>query len=71
MISYTEYYRRRLDDQSVRLKELDKLIHKINCITGKKRNYEEAIGYNDDDNDNRVVEENESIKVNNVSNGTN
>jgi hypothetical protein len=69
MISYTEYYRRRLDDQSVRLKELDKLIHKINCITGKKRNYEEAIGYNDDDN--RVVEENESIKVNNVSNGTN
>ena len=71
MISYTEYYRRRLDDQSVRLKELDKLIHKINCITGKKRNYEEAIGYNDDDNDNRVVEKNESIKVNNVSNGTN
>jgi hypothetical protein len=70
MISYTEYYRRRLDDQSVRLKELDKLIHKINCITGKKRNYEEAIGYNDD-NDNRVVEENESIKVNNMSNGTN
>jgi hypothetical protein len=69
MISYTEYYRRRLDDQSIRLKELDKLIHKINCITGKKRNYEEAIGYNDDDN--RVVEENESIKVNNVSNGTN
>ena len=45
MPSYSEYYRQRLDSQTYRLVELDKCILKIYHITGKKRKYEEAMGY--------------------------
>jgi hypothetical protein len=45
MLLYSDYYRRRLDAQATRIMELDKYKPKINYITGKKRKYEEAMGY--------------------------
>lgn len=46
MISYSEYYRQRLDAQKRRLDELDK--PQIPSIIGKKRKYEEAFDYQND-----------------------
>lgn len=53
MPSYSEYYRQRLDAQTTRLIELDKLKPKIYCIAGKKRKYQEAFGYPIDSDDER------------------
>lgn len=62
MSSYSEYYRQRLEDQKIRLKELEsKPKTKTLNITGKKRKYEEAMGYQ---NDYLVVQEPESIQQN-------
>lgn len=62
MSSYSEYYRQRLEEQKIRLNELESKsnIKTIN-ITGKKRKYEEAMGYQ---NDYLVVQEPESIQKN-------
>jgi hypothetical protein len=59
MSSYSEYYRQRLEAQRIRLQILDAnpQIHTSN-ITGKKRKYEEAIGY---PNDYLVVQEPETF----------
>lgn len=66
MQSYTEYYRKRLNDQKIRLQEIDNNIYNIcNINTSKKRKYEEAMGYQ---NDYEVVQNLESIKTNNGSN---
>lgn len=49
MISYSEYYRQRLEEQQFRLHELDNKIKLTTTnITGKKRKYEEAMGYPND-----------------------
>jgi hypothetical protein len=56
MTLYSEYYRRRLDNQATRLKELDKYKPRIYYITGKKRKYEEAMGY-PIDSDNETIQE--------------
>jgi len=48
MFSYSNYYRQRLEDQTERLTKLDKIITNIYCITGKKRNFENAMGYSID-----------------------
>jgi hypothetical protein len=48
MFSYSNYYRQRLEEQSVRLTKLDKIITNIYCITGKKRKFEDAMGYSID-----------------------
>lgn len=62
MSSYSEYYHHRLQDQKIRLKELESKpkITTLN-ITGKKRKYDEAMGYQ---NDYLVVQEPESIQQN-------
>ena len=56
MLLYSDYYRRRLDAQATRIMELDKYKPKINYITGKKRKYEEAMGY-PIDSDNEMIRE--------------
>jgi hypothetical protein len=43
MFSYSNYYRQRLEEQTIRLTELDKIITNIYCITGKKRKFEDAL----------------------------
>ena len=49
MQSYSEYFRQRLDDQQRRLDVLEqKPKFQIENITGKKRKYEEAMGYTND-----------------------
>lgn len=63
MSSYSEYFRKRLDSQKIRLHELES--NNIPSLTGKKRKYEEAMGYQ---NDYLVVQEPESIKTNKGSN---
>lgn len=45
MFSYSNYYRQRLEEQTNRLTELDKIITNIYCITGKKRKFEDAMDY--------------------------
>jgi hypothetical protein len=67
MPSYSEYYRQRLDSQTSRLVELDKCILKIYHITGKKRKYEEAMGYHIDS-DHENFKESISIKLNEYPN---
>ena len=49
MYSYSHVFRQRLNKQTTRLIEID-LKHKIPIpnITGKKRKYEEAMGYPND-----------------------
>jgi len=62
MSSYSEYFRQRLLEQQFRLQELDKKsIIKTSNIIGKKRKYEEAMGYQ---NDYLVVQESQSIEGN-------
>jgi hypothetical protein len=56
MTLYSEYYRRRLDEQATRLIELDKYRPRIYYITGKKRKYEESMGY-PIDSDNEMIRE--------------
>ncbi len=59
MQSYSEYFRQRLDDQKIRLEALNNNTKApIENITGKKRKYEEAMGY---PNDYLVVQEPESF----------
>ena len=60
MTSYSEYYRRRLEEQTMRLKDLDKKEIIIHNITGNKRTYENAMGY---PNDYLVVQDPESIET--------
>ena len=63
MKSYTEYYSKRLNDQKLRLQLLENNTTIVSTnITGKKRKYEEAMGYK---NDYEVVQNPESIKTNN------
>jgi hypothetical protein len=71
MFSYSNYYRQRLEEQTIRLTELDKIITNIYCITGKKRKFEDAMGYSidSDDNDSKTnVQESNSIPTNQNSN---
>ena len=56
MFSYSNYYRQRLEEQTIRLTELDKIITNIYCITGKKRKFEDAMGYSIDS-DNEMIQE--------------
>lgn len=63
MSSYSEYFRQRLDAQKNRMRELN--IPQIETMIGKKRKYEEAMGYN---NDYIVVQESETIHMNRGSN---
>ena len=66
MQSYTEYFRQRLEEQKSRLHAFEnKSKDTIPSITGKKRKYEEAMGY---PNDYEVVQEPESILTNKGSN---
>ena len=65
MLLYSDYYRRRLDAQATRIMELDKYKPKIDYITGKKRKYEEAMGYPIDCD--VIIQEADSIKVNEES----
>lgn len=59
MSTYSEYYRQRLEEQRIRLEVLEKKPKtSIPNITGKKRTYEEAMGY---PNDYLVVQDPESI----------
>ena len=60
MKSYSEYFRKRLEDQKLRVYELDynSKITTPNIIC-KKRKYHEAMGYS---NDYLVVQEHERIK---------
>ena len=68
MQSYTEYYRQRLEEQNLRLQELEREAKdKLPNITGKKRKYEEAMGYQ---NDYEVVQDPKSIGTNKGSNWT-
>lgn len=63
MSSYSEYYHQRLEAQRIRLQILD--LNPQICstnITGKKRKYEEAMGY---PNDYLVVQEPETIEKQN------
>ena len=50
---YSEYYRQRLNAQSARLTQVISYRPKIYYITGKKRKYEEAMGYPIDSDDER------------------
>ena len=62
MSTYTEYFRKRLEDQHVRVNNLEtKLNYDQISLSGKKRKYEEAMGYK---NDYIVVQENDTIKEN-------
>lgn len=66
MKSYTEYYSKRLNDQKLRLQLLENNTTIVSTnITGKKRKYEEAMGYK---NDYEVVQNPESITPFNISN---
>ncbi len=68
MFSYSNYYRQRLEEQTVRLTELDKIITNIYCITGKKRKFEDAMGYSIDSDCKTNVQESNSIPTNQNSN---
>jgi hypothetical protein len=61
MDSYIEYFRQRLNEQELRLQELErKTVHiQTPNITGKKRKYEDALGY---PNDYEVVQDPESFE---------
>jgi hypothetical protein len=66
MFSYSNYYRQRLEEQSVRLTKLDKIITNIYCITGKKRKFEDAMGYSIDSGDSDCktdIQESNSIQI--------
>jgi hypothetical protein len=66
MQSYSEYFRQRLEEQKSRLQAFEnKSKTHIPSITGKKRKYEEAMGYL---NDYEVVQEPETIVTNKGSN---
>jgi len=66
MSSYSQYFRQRFEEQNLRLQEIDKKVQISSLnITGKKRKYEEAMGY---PNDYLVVQESESIQRNKGSN---
>lgn len=66
MQSYSEYFRKRLEEQKLRLGELDrKTSITIPNIICKKRKYEEAMGCQ---NDYLVVQDFESIETNKGSN---
>jgi hypothetical protein len=59
MQSYSEYFRQRLEQQNSRIKDLESQRKNISPnVTGKKRKYEEAMGYQ---NDYEVVQDPESI----------
>ena len=59
MISYSNYFRQRLNAQDKRIKNINiRNTSKDITITGKKRKYEEAMGY---PNDYEVVQYPESI----------
>ena len=63
MESYTEYFRQRLEEQKMRIQDLEcQSKDKIPNITGKKRKYEEAMGYQ---NDYEVVQDPKSIGTQN------
>lgn len=64
MLSYTEYYRQRLNQAKICQYDIDKHIL-IPNITGKKRKYEEAMGY---PNDYEIVQDSQSITTNKGSN---
>ena len=66
MQSYSEYFRQRLKEQHLRVYAFEnKFNTHIPSITGKKRKYEEAMGYQ---NDYEVVQEPELIVTNKGSN---
>ena len=66
MQPYSEYFRQRLEEQKLRLQAFEnKSKTHTPSITGKKRKYEEAMGY---PNDYEVVQEPESIVTNKGSN---
>jgi len=66
MSTYSEYFRQRLYEQNLRLQDLEiKSKYETTNITGKKRKYEEAMGYK---NDYLVVQDPESIQKNKGSN---
>ncbi len=66
MQSYSEYFRQRLEEQKLRLQAFEnKSKTHTPSIIGKKRKYEEAMGY---PNDYEVVQEPESIVTNKGSN---
>jgi hypothetical protein len=49
MRSYSEYYRQRLTNQKYRIRELYvQLKYPVENITGKKRSFEEAMGFPND-----------------------
>lgn len=62
MSSYSEYYRKRLENQKICLQEFASNLKKTTpIIIGRKRKYEEAMGYQ---NDYLVVQEPQSIQQN-------
>jgi hypothetical protein len=62
MNSYTEYYKKRLNRQTYRIRELYcQLKYPVDKMTGKKRTFEEAFGY---PNDYEVVQEPERFLQN-------
>lgn len=63
-MSYSNYFRQRLNAQDERLKEIVSYYKETN-FTGKKRKYEEAMGY---PNDYEVVQEPKLILTNKGSN---
>jgi hypothetical protein len=62
MTSQVEYFRNRMNNHDAVIKNLEKRETRMNII-GKKRKYEEAMGYT---NDYEVVQEFESYQTNNV-----
>jgi hypothetical protein len=63
MQSYTEYFRQRLQEQQIRIKDFESQSKNTTLnITGKKRKYEEAMGYQ---HDYEVVQDPESITAQN------
>jgi hypothetical protein len=65
MQSYSEYFRQRLEEQQLRIHALERPKTSTPNIRGKKRKYEEAMGYQ---NDYEVVQEPELITQNKGSN---
>lgn len=63
-MTYSNYFRQRLNAQDERLKEIVSCNKDIN-VTGKKRKYEDAMGYS---NDYLTVQEPKSILTNKGSN---
>jgi len=73
-MSYTDYYRARLHESKVRVEQIPEIFTNIKCsteskdksdslsITGKKRNYKEAMGFQ---NDYEVVQEPELTNIQN------